>query len=44
MTRTDTDRRDLAAIYKDKAWKNRTQEETRLTALIHKILSIIQGC
>lgn len=29
MTRTDTDRQNLAAIYKDKAWKNRMQEETR---------------
>lgn len=43
MTRTDTNRQNLAVIYKDKAWKNRIQEETRLIALIHKILSIIQS-
>lgn len=42
MTRTDTDRRSLAGIYKDEAQKNRIQEETRLTALIHKILAVIQ--
>lgn len=44
MTRTDTDRRNLAAVCKDKAWKNRIQEETRVAALTHRILSIIQGC
>lgn len=38
ITRTDTNRQNLAVIHKDKAWKNRIQEETRLIALIHKIL------
>lgn len=43
MTRTDTHRKNLAAIHKDKALKNRTQEETKLAASIHKILSIIHS-
>lgn len=42
-TRTLTHRKDLAAVYKDKALKNRAQEETKLTVLTHKILSIVHG-
>lgn len=38
MTRRDTHRKDLAATYKDKALKNRIQEETKLTAFIHIFL------
>lgn len=41
MTRRDTHGKDLTATYKDKALKNRIQEETKLTACIQKIISII---